>query len=230
MTEETRQSILVVDDEEIIRDLLAEVLEDYDVSIARDGQEALDRLKEKSYNLVITDLRMPNVSGEEVVKYAREESPQTQVIVISGYSSLQTVSQSITHGACAFLSKPFSIKELLARVKAVLLRGKSRDDGASEYVFGACRLDMDARLLGREGEDVPLTRTEFELLAYFCRNEGKALSRDVVMNDVWGAEYYGTQRSLDSFVANLRQKIEPAPHKPRRILTVHGVGYKFSTT
>jgi DNA-binding NtrC family response regulator len=114
------QSILIVDDEEIIRDLLAEVLEDYTVSQASDGREAIDILKERKFDLVITDLRMPNVPGEEVVKYARETYPDIGVIVISAYSSLHTVSQSITNGACAFLSKPFSIKELMQTVETAL--------------------------------------------------------------------------------------------------------------
>jgi DNA-binding NtrC family response regulator len=114
------QSILIVDDEEIIRDLLAEVLEDYTVSLAADGREAIDILKERKFDLVITDLRMPNVPGEEVVKYARETYPEIGVIVISAYSSLHTVSQSITNGACAFLSKPFSIKELMQTVETAL--------------------------------------------------------------------------------------------------------------
>lgn len=117
MAEQITQKILVVDDEEIIRDLLSEVLEEYDITLARDGQEAIDKLKETVFRLVITDLRMPNISGEEVVKFARETSPDTRVIVISGYSSLHTVSQSITNGACAFLSKPFSIKELIETVE-----------------------------------------------------------------------------------------------------------------
>lgn len=123
MSESVGQSILIVDDEEIIRDLLTEVLEDYDISVACNGQEAIDKIKDRKYNLVITDLRMPNVSGAEVVKFARETSPDTQVIVISGYSSLHTVSQSITHGACAFLSKPFSIKELIETVESALAEG-----------------------------------------------------------------------------------------------------------
>jgi DNA-binding NtrC family response regulator len=114
------QSILIVDDEEIIRDFLSEVLEDYDISVATDGDEAIQKLKERSFNLVITDLRMPRVPGEEVVKAARELQPDTKVIVISGYSSLYTVSQSVTHGACAFLSKPFSIKELMQTVTSAL--------------------------------------------------------------------------------------------------------------
>ncbi len=120
MTDTKQQTILIVDDEEIIRDLLAEVLEDYMISLACDGKEAIDKLKESKYDLVITDLRMPNVPGEEVVKFARETYPGTRVIVISAYSSLHTVSQSITNGACAFLSKPFSIKELMHTVESAL--------------------------------------------------------------------------------------------------------------
>jgi len=114
------QSILIVDDEEIIRDFLSEVLEDYELELASDGDEAIEKLRKRSYDLVITDLRMPKVPGEEVVKVARQLHPQMRVIVISGYSSLYTVSQSVSHGACAFLSKPFSIKELMQSVESAL--------------------------------------------------------------------------------------------------------------
>jgi DNA-binding NtrC family response regulator len=115
-----KQAILIVDDEEIIREFLSEVLEDYDITVACDGDEAISTLKQKHFDLVITDLRMPKVSGEEVVRVARELSTDTKVIVISGYSSLYTVSQSVSHGACAFLSKPFSINELLQSVTVAL--------------------------------------------------------------------------------------------------------------
>lgn len=114
------QSILIVDDEAIIRDFLSEVLEDYDVAVACDGDEAIAKLKERSFDLIITDLRMPGVPGQEVVKAARELRPNAKVVVISGYSSLHTVSQSVSHGACAFLSKPFSIKELMQAVTTAL--------------------------------------------------------------------------------------------------------------
>lgn len=114
------QSILIVDDEAIIRDFLSEVLEEYDVAVACDGDEAIAKLKERSFDLIITDLRMPKVPGQEVVKAARELRPNAKVVVISGYSSLHTVSQSVSHGACAFLSKPFSIKELMQTVTTAL--------------------------------------------------------------------------------------------------------------
>ena len=117
MNDPNKKSILVVDDEEIIRNFLTEVLSDeYDVSLARDGDEAIERIKKRKFDLIITDLRMPRVPGEEVVKYARQRDPASKVIVISGFSSLYTVSQSVTNGACAFLSKPFSIKELIQAV------------------------------------------------------------------------------------------------------------------
>jgi DNA-binding NtrC family response regulator len=120
MTDSTAKSILIVDDEEIIRDFLSEVLEDYQITLAEDGDIAISRLEERPYDLVITDLRMPKVPGQEVVKFAREKYPNSRVIIISGYSSLSTVSQSVSSGACAFLSKPFSIKELLKTVDQAL--------------------------------------------------------------------------------------------------------------
>jgi len=120
MDTENKHSILVVDDEEVIRDFLSEVLEDYNITLACDGDEAIDKLKQQQFDLVITDLRMPRVPGEEVVKTAHKISPDTKVIVISGYSSLYTASQSVSSGACAFLSKPFSIKELIQAVTSAL--------------------------------------------------------------------------------------------------------------
>jgi len=117
MDDTARKSVLIVDDEEIIRSFLFEVLsEDYEVSLACDGDEAIAEIRKKKYDLIITDLKMPRVSGEEVVKFACENDPNSKVIVISGFSSLYTVSQSINNGACAFLSKPFSIKELMQAV------------------------------------------------------------------------------------------------------------------
>jgi len=117
MSDSERKSILVVDDEEIIREFLHEVLsEDYDITTATDGDEAIEKIGESSFDLIITDMKMPRVSGEEVVKFAKSHNPKLPVIVISGYSTLFAVSESVNHGACAFLSKPFSITELLKTV------------------------------------------------------------------------------------------------------------------
>lgn len=121
MPDKPKRTILIVDDEEIIREFLNEVLrDDYDISMACDGDEAIEKLKKQRYDLVITDLKMPRVSGEEVVKYANDTYPDAKVVIISGYSSLFTVSQSVNNGACAFLSKPFSIKELVQTVDSCI--------------------------------------------------------------------------------------------------------------
>jgi DNA-binding NtrC family response regulator len=121
MSKMDKKTVLVVDDEEIIRDFLFEVLnDDFEVSTASDGDEAIDKLKEQSYDLVITDLKMPRVSGDEVVRFAKQSDPEAKVIVITGYSSLYSVSKSANHGANAFLSKPFSIKELMQTVSDCL--------------------------------------------------------------------------------------------------------------
>lgn len=120
MTDTDTPTVLIVDDEEIIRDFLSEVLEDYDITLAEDGDIAINQLEKRPFDLIITDLRMPKVPGQEVVKFARGKYPDARVIIISGYSSLSTVSQSVSNGACAFLSKPFSIKELLKTVNQAL--------------------------------------------------------------------------------------------------------------
>ena len=152
---------------------------------------------------------------------------QTPVIMLTARHDEFDKLHGFEMGADDYVTKPFSVNELLARVKAVLLRAGKANEGPRRYEFDDCVLDSDSRTFTKDGNDVPLTRTEFDLLAYFCANEGKALSREVVMNDVWGMKYFGTQRSLDSFVANLRAKIEKKAGKPQHILTVHGVGYKF---
>jgi len=120
-----KRSILIVDDEEIIRDFLTEVLEEHEVSVASDGDDAITQLKARRFDLIITDLRMPNVPGEQVVKEAREVYPDQKVIVMSGYSSLYTASQSVSSGACAFLSKPFSIQQLLQAVENAFAEGEA---------------------------------------------------------------------------------------------------------
>ena len=131
-------------------------------------------------------------------------------------------------GADDYVTKPFSIKELLARVKAMLRREERDKDRSARYKFGGFVMDLASRSFSHKGKEVPLTHTEFDLMAYFVEHPGKALSREILMKDVWGTEYFGTQRSLDSFVAVLRGKIEKNPKTPECILTVHGVGYKFA--
>jgi two-component system alkaline phosphatase synthesis response regulator PhoP len=224
-----RIRVMVVEDEEAIMLGLVENLKaaDYEVVSAGDGIRALKLAQESSPDVMILDLMLPGMSGYEVCRELRGRGLQMPIVMLTARQEEFDKLHGFEMGADDYVTKPFSINELLARIKAILARGRTRSAGPRRYGFGDFTLDLDTRLLTRRGKTVTLTRTEFELLAYFCRNEGKALSREAVMNDVWGSTYFGTQRSLDSFVANLRAKIEAKASKPTHILTVHGVGYKF---
>lgn len=236
--------ILVVEDDPALTLGLEENLKfsGYDVVTAADGEEGLRLGQEAKPDLIILDLMLPRLSGYEVCRRLRAAGAQMPIVMLTARQEEFDKLHGFESGADDYVTKPFSVKELLARVRAILLRGRLSAGAAKRHTFGNWLLDLDARLLKRrvetkkgrarggaepEWEEVPLTRTEFDLLAYFCANEGKALSREMVLNDVWGTEYYGTQRSLDSFVASLRAKIEKEPGHPRHILTIHGVGYKF---
>jgi len=226
---DVKQKILVVEDDRAIMMGLVENLKvaGYDVLTAEDGPSALKMGLESRPDLILLDLMLPEMSGYEVCRELRDRGVQVPVVMLTARGDEFDKLHGFEMGADDYVTKPFSIDELLARIKAILLRGGRRVQGPATYTFGDCVLDPEARILKKKGKEVALTRTEFDLLAYLCANEGKALSRDVVMNDVWGTEYYGTQRSLDSFVASLRAKIEAKPAKPKHIVTVHGVGYKF---
>lgn len=224
-----KQTILVVEDDEAIMLGLEENLRfaGYDVVTASDGPSALVAGLEGNPDLIVLDIMLPQMSGYEVCRELRDKGVRTPVIMLTARKDEFDKLHGFEMGADDYVTKPFSIAELLARVKAILSRSQTSQLTVREYEFGDCLLDMEARVLTKEGKEIPLTRTEFDLLAYFCGNEGKALSREQVMSDVWGTEYFGTQRSLDSFVASLRSKIEKEPSKPTHIRTVHGVGYKF---
>jgi DNA-binding response OmpR family regulator len=224
-----QQKILVVEDDEAILLGLEENLKyaGYRVWTAKDGNEGLKAAMETAPDLILLDLMLPGMSGYEVCRDLRGKGKNMPIIMLTARQDEFDKVHGFEVGADDYVTKPFSINELLARVRAVLLRGRRRIEGPVTYEFEDCMLDLDARILTRDGKSVPVTRTEFDLLAYLCANEGKALSREVLMNDVWGTVYLGTQRSLDTFVVSLRAKVEKKPNKPVHILTVHGVGYKF---
>jgi len=224
-----RPAVLVVEDEEAILMGLVENLKvaGYEVLSAADGPGALELALDRKPDLIILDIMLPGMSGYEVCRTLRDKRMNMPIIMLTARQEEFDKLHGFEMGADDYVTKPFSIKELLARVKAVLLRGRDAPAGPTRYEFDDCVLDTETRIVTRGGKEIKLTRTEFDLLAYFCANEGKALSRDRVMNDVWGTQYFGTQRSLDSFVASLRQKIEKQSGNPKHILTVHGVGYKF---
>lgn len=221
--------VLIVEDEEAILLGLEENFKEagYQVLTAQDGKVALELGRTRTPDLILLDVMIPEISGFEVCRKLRDTGATMPIIMLTARGDEFDKLHGFEMGADDYVTKPFSINELLARVKAILVRGKRASSMPAQFEFGDCVLDTESRILTRKGKEQTLTRTEFELLAYLCSNEGKALSREQVMNDVWGTEYYGTQRSLDSFIANLRQKVEKKAAKPEFIVTVHGVGYKF---
>jgi DNA-binding response OmpR family regulator len=238
---ERKHTILIVEDDEALMLGLEENIKfaGYDVITAGDGTRGLKLAMESKPDLILLDIMLPGMSGYDICRKLRDGGMQMPIVMLTARQDEFDKLHGFEMGADDYVTKPFSINEVLARIKAILLRGSRRAaKGPAKYECGEFVLDLEARVLrrrkegkGKRGEDEfeeqELTRTEFDLLAYFCANEGKALSREQVMNDVWGTEYYGTQRSLDSFVASLRAKVEKKPSEPQHILTVHGVGYKF---
>lgn len=227
-----RKTVLIVEDDKAMILGLSENLkfEGYDVLTASDGETGLRLALEKRPDLILLDIVLPGMTGYQVCKALRDEGRRTPVVMLTARDEEVDKITGFDMGADDYMTKPFSVRELLARIKAVLRRAERRGDTGIKYRFGDFILDMRSRTLLRKGKtdkDVPLTRTEFELLACLINNEGKAMSREVLLNEVWGTQYLGTQRSLDTFVASLRSKIEANPGKPVFILTVHGVGYKF---
>lgn len=227
-----RKTVLIVEDDRAMILGLAENLkfEGYDVLTATDGEAGFRLALEKRPDLILLDIVLPGMTGYQICKALRDEGRRTPVVMLSARDEEVDKITGFDMGADDYMTKPFSVRELLARIKAVLRRAERRGDTGIKYKFGDFTLDMRSRTLERRGKtdkEVVLTRTEFELLACLVANEGKAMSREALLNEVWGTQYLGTQRSLDTFVAGLRSKIEDNPGKPRFILTVHGVGYKF---
>lgn len=197
------------------------------VQTATDGQIGLDRALELRPDLIVLDVMLPNVNGYEICRFLRAEKLETPILMLTAKGQESDVVLGLKLGADDYVTKPFSIKELLARAEALVRRTRGRS--AQHFGFGDWQLDLESRTLSRHGQDEPLSPKEFELLAYFVKNAGRALSRDTIMASVWGYGSMVTPRSIDRFVNALRNKIEPEPASPRFIKTVREFGYKFES-
>lgn len=221
------ETILIIeDDPTMLRGLKDNFeFEGYRVQTATDGDLGLKAALKIKPDLIVLDLMLPKINGYEVCRFLREEQLDMPIIMLTAKGQESDKVLGLKLGADDYVTKPFSIKELLARAEAFLRR--RRKSTATTFEFGQCRLDTEARTLTRSGQDVPLSPKEFELLAYFVAHAGRALSRDTIMTNVWGYDAMVTPRSIDRFVNALRNKIEPDPAEPRFIKTVREFGYKF---
>ena len=221
--------ILVIEDEPQmllgLRDNLE--LEGYEVQTAADGEQGLARAAAFNPDLVILDLMLPRKNGFDVCRELRERSATTSIVMLTARSAETDKVLGLELGADDYVTKPFSITELLARVRAVLRRTGARPPTADLVRIGDLEVDFKLHQARRDKRRVEFTAREFELLRYFVQHTGKVVTREQILNEVWGYEEFPTTRTIDNFVAKLRQKIERAPHEPEHILTIHGSGYKF---
>jgi DNA-binding response OmpR family regulator len=222
-----RETILIIEDDPVMLRGLKDnfEFEGYHVQTASDGDAGLKMALALQPALIVLDLMLPKVNGYEICRFLREEKLQMPIIMLTAKGQESDIVLGLKLGADDYVTKPFSIKELLARVEAFLRR--QRQHTGAVVTFGDCRLDIAARRLIRAGKEVPLSPKEFELLAFLADNSGRALSRDRIMSSVWGYDSRVTPRSIDRFVNALRNKIEADPTEPRFLTTVREFGYKF---
>ncbi len=201
--------------------------EGYDVLTAMDGSEGLKRALVDSPDLVVLDVMMPKMSGLDVCKQLKAKRPSIPIIMLTARGQEVDKVVGLELGADDYVTKPFSIRELLARVKAVLRRARTLPQDQDRYSFQDVEVNLRTYQVLRKGKPVGFSAKEFELLKYFLCHRGETLDRERLLEDVWGYDNYPTTRTVDAHIVHLRQKLELNPEKPRLILTVHGVGYKF---
>jgi DNA-binding response OmpR family regulator len=221
------QTVLVIDDDGNLRDTIGLMLEKegFRPVLAADGKTGLDQALTLKPALILVDLRMPGLSGVEVCKQVRASGMNTPLIVLSAIGDEMDKVLLLEIGADDYVVKPFGARELLARIHALLRRTSSEDKKV--VAFADVEVDLTRRLVLRHGEELKFTRAEYNLLTYFLQNPDRALTRDMILNSVWGYESFPNTRTVDAHVVRLRQKLEPDSGYPKHFLTVHGVGYRF---
>ena len=231
-----RPRVLVIEDEEPLRLALCDALRagGFEVSEAADGEAGLERALSDAPEVVLLDLMLPKRDGFSVLRAMREDRLSSAVIILSARGEEWDRVQGFEFGADDYVVKPFSMRELLLRVRAALRRadglapGATAGDPRGKARFGAVEIDFAAYTLTNDGARHGLSRKELELLRYFLDHEGRTLDRLRILSDVWGPDESPTTRTIDTHVLKLRKKLEASPDDPRHILTVHGVGYRFS--
>jgi DNA-binding response OmpR family regulator len=228
------ERILVIeDDPSILRGLQLNLgMEGYVVRSAMDGETGLALARTEKPDLVVVDVMLPRLGGLDVVREIRAEDPDLPVLILSAKGQETDKVAGLQLGADDYMVKPFGLKELLARIDALLRRRRGRGDaGASRAIrrIGEVELDLEARKAVAKGKVLELTSREFDLLAYFVTHPDRVHSREQLMQAVWGSRYFGTARTVDNFVARLRAHIGDDAETPRHLETVRGIGYRFNT-
>jgi DNA-binding response OmpR family regulator len=222
--------ILIIEDEEAILLALEDNLrlEEYAVESAKDGEQGLSMVQEGKFDLIILDIMLPRMDGFDVCKQLRQDGILTPILMLTAKSQEIDKVLGLELGADDYVTKPFSPRELLARVKALLRRSKQVQQGTDEISFGDVEVDFKKYEMKKAGSPVNMTALEFSLLHFLVQNKGQVVSRDAILDEVWGRDIYIQPRTVDKHIAELRKKIEDDPTVPKYILGVRSVGYKFS--
>jgi DNA-binding response OmpR family regulator len=223
--------LAIEDDPAILRGLSDNLrFEGYDVITATDGETGYNIQRERKPDLILLDLMLPRMSGFEFCRKLRGEGIQTPVLMLTARSEEADRVLGLDLGADDYVAKPFSVRELMARVRALLRRSQARADGTAlpdDLRFDATEIDFRSYEARRDGTPVEMTRKEFAILRYLASRSGEVVTRDDLLNEVWGYDQYPSSRTVDNHVAGLRAKLERDASQPEHIRTVHGVGYKF---
>ena len=221
--------VLVVEDEPDMQMLLSDNLEfeGYQVTTVRRAEDALAWLDHRSCALVILDVMLPGMSGFELCRRLRARGTGVPILMLTARAQESDRVFGLDVGADDYITKPFSIAELLARVRAHLRRALPSAQGADEFAFGDVTVHIRRRLVSRRGRRIKLSVREFELLRYLIAHRGEIVSREQLLLDVWGYGDHAVTRTVDNYIAKLRAHLEPRPHDPRYIVTVHGSGYQL---
>jgi len=223
------KTILIIEDDiSILRGLKDNLeYEDYTVLTETNGVKGLQIALTKETDLVLLDIMLPGMNGYEICRKIKKEKPEMPVIMITARGSEMDKVSGLDIGADDYITKPFSIPELLARIRAVLRRTEKAPEIPDQFSFGRIKLDFKKFQAFKDDQEIKLSRKEFAIMEYFIRHEGEAVHRHDLLNEVWGYEAMPTTRTVDNFILDLRKKLEEDPSKPRHIIGVRDVGYKF---
>jgi DNA-binding response OmpR family regulator len=231
------ETVLIIEDSRPMQRTLQRLFEadSLGVRIASDGEEGLESFRQEPPNVVVLDLKLPGLSGKELCRSFKTEMPSVPIVVLSANADVDDKVVLLELGADDYVTKPFSPKELLARVRRAMRRNIRRQQAAAGaeaashdlLIFGDVEIDFTSMETKRSGEAVSMTAQEFKLLRFLSRATDRVISREELLNEVWGYQNYPSTRTVDNHILRLRQKLEPDPAHPRFFITVHSAGYKF---
>lgn len=223
------KTILIIEDDAAIVQGLAEALkaEHYNVLSTTSGQKGESMAKRENIDLVILDLNLPDKNGEDICRDLRKENIEIPILMLTSKKREMDKVVGLEMGADDYVTKPFSLRELLARIKALLRRKRGIQKDVETYAFGSLDIDFKKQETTKGKKRLALTSREYKIMKYFIQHEGEVVTREMLLNDVWGYETFPTTRTVDNYVLTLRKKIEDDPTRPRHLLTIHTAGYKF---